>query len=247
MKPLRRSAMVVATVGLLIAVPSCAFTSHRSVTKYCSTFYGEGEELRQKFLKVNPEADPLGGLAALAGAPGDYEVFFARLADVAPGEIQHDVEAIRDALKKQKEQAADVATNPLGTLASGFITSLQVSGSYERVDRYTRERCGPPPRASAGTESSTTVQSTVPTTLPAGERLGRIVFHSGPMCHPSWPNEPTLKVETPQLLPGGLAMVSCQLGGLKEIASLMCRQHNNCGQCRCQRTQKCLRGLTTSS
>ena len=63
------------------------------------------------------------------------------LADVSPDEVKADVERIRDENAKQLEATKDSIDNPLGALGRSLAGGLMVSGSYQRVDAYTKQHC----------------------------------------------------------------------------------------------------------
>ena len=138
--------------GLVSAAVLTGCGSGRSVEAYCSTFYGEGQELRQRWLDTNAEGDPVAGLAQLFSAPRDLAVFFGELSDVAPEEIQPDVETVRDTFQRQADslgdKAGDIASGPMGlfgALAGDLATGLAAAPAMQRVDTWTSQNCGPPP------------------------------------------------------------------------------------------------------
>jgi hypothetical protein len=142
-----RSALLATLTGVLL-LSSCG--DERSVSKFCSTAKHQQTRLQAKYQQqadsLGNTSDPLlgliGGIGMLTGAQGDLVVYFERLSKVAPSEIQPEVEAVRDSFKAQAEATREMATNPLGSLASGFIGGLQSSGSIEVVDQYSRQNCG---------------------------------------------------------------------------------------------------------
>jgi hypothetical protein len=135
--------MVAALPALLTAC------SGRSVEAYCATFYGEGSQLRQQWIDAGNTDDPFGAIGTIFSAPGDLASFFEELEEVAPDEIQPDVEQLRDGFQEQADSMGDTAAgmfdNPFGTALGSFVSGLALSGPAERVDAYTLENCGPPP------------------------------------------------------------------------------------------------------
>lgn len=124
----------------------------RSVESYCTTFYGEGQVFRQRFLGLDAQRDPLGSLGQLLAAPRDLAVFFGKLADVAPDDIRPDVETARDAFQSQADgmgdKAGQIASGPaglLGSLAGDLTTGLATAPAMQRIDTWTTSNCGPPP------------------------------------------------------------------------------------------------------
>jgi hypothetical protein len=138
--------------GLVLAAVLTGCGTGRSVEAYCATFYGEGQELRQRWLDTNATGDPVAGVAQLFSAPRDLAVFFGELGDVAPEEIRADVETVRDGFQSQAdslgEKAGAVASGPmgvLGALAGDLATGLATAPAMQRVDTWTSQNCGPPP------------------------------------------------------------------------------------------------------
>ncbi|MDN5857584.1 MAG: hypothetical protein L0H84_03085 [Pseudonocardia sp.] len=137
-----------------LAVPMAACGAGRSVESYCTVFYGEGQELRQRYIDAGDRAEqnPLGTIGTLLAAPRDLAVFFGKLAEVAPEEIEPDVVTVRDAFQEQADHLGDdarsIADGPLGalgSLAGGLATGLAAGPAIQRVDSWTTQHCGPPP------------------------------------------------------------------------------------------------------
>lgn len=134
----------------LLAVVGCG--SGRSVDAYCDTFYGVGQEFRQRLIDTQAEGDPVGTLVQLLAVPRDLAVFFGKLADVAPDEIRSDVETVRDLYQAQADglgdDAADLFGGPasaLGGIAGDLMSALAVAPALQRIDSWTTQQCGPPP------------------------------------------------------------------------------------------------------
>ncbi|GAA4473756.1 hypothetical protein GCM10023190_06460 [Enteractinococcus fodinae] len=85
--------------------------------------------------------DPISGIVTLIAAMGDLNRMWEEAAEVAPEDIQTDVEAVRDAWAQQLETAEKMASDPLGGLASSLMTGITSAGSMQRVDTYTAENC----------------------------------------------------------------------------------------------------------
>lgn len=137
---------------LVLAAGLSGCGTGRSIEAYCTTFYGEGQELRQRWLDNNATGDPVAGLAQLFSAPRDLAVFFDGLSDVAPDEIRPDVETVRDTFQSQADsmgdKAGDIASGPMGlfgALAGDLASGLAAAPAMQRVDTWTSQNCGPPP------------------------------------------------------------------------------------------------------
>ena len=81
------------------------------------------------------------GMAQAVTALGDLQRMWEDLAEVAPKEIQGDVEAVREANAKQLDAAKEMTDNPLGALGGALLGGLAVSGSYQRIDTFTKSHC----------------------------------------------------------------------------------------------------------
>jgi len=85
------------------------------------------------------------GAAATAGFLGDpgsvkrYAQAFDELDEVAPEEIEPDVRAVRDFLRRRAAVVDPAAS--LGSLAAGMFDGLQVAGSFVRVQQYVTRHC----------------------------------------------------------------------------------------------------------
>ncbi|WP_104524103.1 hypothetical protein [Blastococcus atacamensis] len=134
---------------IALSVLALAGCSGRSVEAYCETFYGEGQELRERWIEAGDTQDPFAAMGTIFSAPGDLAAFFDDLAEVAPEEIQSDVERMRDAFQEQADSMGDTAagmfSNPFGTALGSLATGMSLTGPAERVDAYTLDNCGPPP------------------------------------------------------------------------------------------------------
>lgn len=110
---------------VLIAVSLLAGCAQpRSREAFCRTLAEEKQRYRDKYSARGEqiaERAREGDLRSLFVALGtglealrDVAVTFDKLEKAAPEEIQPDVEAIRDALQRQRDALKDVADNPLG-------------------------------------------------------------------------------------------------------------------------------------
>jgi hypothetical protein len=154
-------------VPVLITVSSCAALAGcsgqtRSVAAYCSYFYGEGTQLRDRFIKANSTGsqDPFAGLSNVFADMAEAASFLHQLSQRAPHEIAPDVELLAKALDKASEQSGSAAADPLGALASGLVAGISTGAAEQRVNEYTLRHCGSPPgAASTATGTSTSTSS----------------------------------------------------------------------------------------
>lgn len=143
------AATSMATVGCGV-VPGTG--DDRSPEAFCKTYweqkkqfvdkYNERAELSDQISEKDEFAGVLVALESGIESMGDAVIIFDHLADHAPDDIGPDVEAIRDALKKNNESAGDTLDNPLSGLANGLMLGLTTMGSWDRVGKYVVEHCG---------------------------------------------------------------------------------------------------------
>lgn len=145
---LRRHVLWSGLLGLLLAgaLIGCGGPT-RSVAAYCSYFYGQGGELRQRWLQANQadHEDPFAELGSVFADLPEAASFLHQLSLRAPEEIAPDVQSLSEALSKVSGQAGSAAADPLGALVSGLVAGLAASGAEQRVNAYTEQHCGPPP------------------------------------------------------------------------------------------------------
>lgn len=132
----RQIGRAIAAVALVSAAAACLTAcsgSTRSVEAFCSTM----EEHKQAYLGQMEAAQGAGidGLLTAISAVGDLKLMWKELAEVAPSDIQTDVEAVSEAWQKQEDNAG------AGNWMASITTALLNSGSMSRVDTYVRENC----------------------------------------------------------------------------------------------------------
>jgi hypothetical protein len=129
-----------------IALTGCGGAT-RSVASYCSYFYGEGSQLRNRWIKA-ANADAQNPFAELSNVFADLPEaanFLNQLSERAPEEIAPDVKTLAEALKHVSADAGSAVSDPLGALASGLVDGLETRGAEQRVNEYTLRNCGKPP------------------------------------------------------------------------------------------------------
>ena len=140
------SAAGLASAAMVLA--ACSGTT-RSVDSFCSVL----DEHKTQYLEQMDAASGQGlaGIATAIGAIGDLKLMWKDLAEVAPADIQTDVEAVRDAWAKQEDDAGD--------WQKVLTTALLNSGSMSRVDAYIRENCDVASGAAPVTQATPTAAS----------------------------------------------------------------------------------------
>lgn len=81
-------------------------------------------------------------LVKVISAVGQWVPIFETLQQNSPPAIEPQVANIVDSLKEEQQEAANEASNPLGALVSGVMTSLESSGSWQQVNDYINANCG---------------------------------------------------------------------------------------------------------
>jgi hypothetical protein len=138
----------------VVALTACGGPS-RSVAAYCSYFYGTGGQLRNRWIRASKAAgqDPFAAMSSVFADLPEAANFLHQLSLRAPEDIAPDVQTLADALGRIPGQAGSAATDPLGALAGGLVNGLATSGAEQRVNQYTLQHCGGPPRISGGSGS----------------------------------------------------------------------------------------------
>jgi len=142
-------AVIVVMATLSSGLTSCG--AERSPQAFCKVYDEEKAAYIAKYNERNDqvqaleESDSLAAFMVAGGsifeALGDIVIIFDKLDKVAPDDIEPDVAAIRDALKKQNESAKDSYNDPIGSLLGGLVSGLTTSGSWTRVGDYVTENC----------------------------------------------------------------------------------------------------------
>ncbi|MFL5955562.1 MAG: hypothetical protein ACJ76I_15800 [Gaiellaceae bacterium] len=144
-----RATGIAAIAVAVFGAAGCGSTT-RSVSSYCHTYAAQKSAYLDKYnaqaKAVQGSSDPLAGALGAAAmsveAMGDVRAMFDRLDRVAPESIEPDVAAVRDSFSQQLDAMKGVATNPLGALMGGLISGIASSGSFQRVDGWTKQNCG---------------------------------------------------------------------------------------------------------
>jgi hypothetical protein len=145
---------VIVAMTCVIGLSGCGGTT-RSVASYCSYFYGEGTQLRNRFIKSSDanSQDPFAELSSVFADVPEAASFLHQLSLRAPQEIAPDVQVLAQALENFAAQAGSGASDPLGALASGMVDGLETSGAEQRVNEYTLKNCGAPPGSTSSTSA----------------------------------------------------------------------------------------------
>ena len=129
--------------SVLIFVVVLSGCSSRSVTAFCDELDESMAAMAESSQELAETEDPLLGFLGAFGTLGDMQRALERLADVAPSEIQQDMEIVRDTVDDQLD-LGEAASNPLGALISGLGQGLMNQRSFQRVDDFALDNCGQP-------------------------------------------------------------------------------------------------------
>jgi hypothetical protein len=136
-----RITSTVAVAGILIlpiGLTACAPT--RSEANFCKTLKSEKLRISTKLQKQlndksgDPLADGIKVLMASLEGLGELQVYTAKLAKVAPSEIQTEAEAVAKSFEDQQKGLSD----PLGAMVGAFMTA----GPLNAEDDYAKSHCG---------------------------------------------------------------------------------------------------------
>jgi len=140
-----RASIALLCAGILLAVAACGEPG-RSASAYCATYDSGFDRIKQEHPDVDQythtSENPLQLLLSVTSAYGDIVALMGDMAKVAPDPVQTDVQRVHEALQKQIDSVGDAVKNPLGALASGFMTAITTSGAMTRMDTYTLQHCG---------------------------------------------------------------------------------------------------------
>lgn len=141
-----RRAVLGLTVAAVGGLGGCGGEG-RSVSAYCDYFFDQGAELRERYvgLRADFDTDPLTAMAQALAGPTELGMFLAELAKRAPDDIAPDVEIMAETMGGATDRAASGAGEPVSAMGGGLLSALASAPAVDRVDRYTREHCGPPP------------------------------------------------------------------------------------------------------
>jgi len=140
-----RLASAVLGLAVGVALSGCG-GPERSAGAYCAKYQSGFAQIKAEYPEVDQyshsDENPLVMLISVVGASGDIVALIGDMAEVAPDEIQTDVERVHETLEDQLGSAGDIMDNPLGALANGLMKGIVNSGAFSRMDAYTLEHCG---------------------------------------------------------------------------------------------------------
>jgi hypothetical protein len=146
-------ATAIAAMFAISAVGLSACSPPRSVAAVCHVWDTQALALHNQYQAEsdNVSAQSLGDLFA---APANLGRLMGNMAAVAPVGIEADFQALQQAFSQIASSEGQAFTDPLAALGDGLVTSLAVSGSYDRVDSFLSANCGIPGSSPIGSVSS---------------------------------------------------------------------------------------------
>jgi hypothetical protein len=143
----RRLLIAALAVALAPAASGCAVGgTERSAEAYCDKYESGFDEIKADYPEVDQystsDENPLVLLLQTGSAYGDIVALIGEMAEVAPDEVQTDVERVHETLEKQLDDAGGAVSDPFGTIAGQLVEGITNAGAFERMSRYTLEHCG---------------------------------------------------------------------------------------------------------
>ncbi|MGH3119742.1 MAG: hypothetical protein ACRDND_01740 [Streptosporangiaceae bacterium] len=127
---------VIIGAGLVVACSSPPPTA----ADFCRTL----AQQKARYLKTygHPSTtNPVADMVDVVSAVGQWVPIFEALQQNSPPSIEPQVANIVSSLKQEQKQAGDAGSDPLAALASGLMTSLESSGSWQQVSDYAATHC----------------------------------------------------------------------------------------------------------
>jgi hypothetical protein len=137
---MRRLRMLLVAVLSASLVAGCS-SAPPTAADFCRTL----AQQKARYLKTygHPSTtNPLGDLVDVMSAIGQWVPIFEALQQNSPPSIEPQVANIVSSLKQEQQDAGSEASNPVAALASGLMTSLESSGSWQQVSDYASAHCG---------------------------------------------------------------------------------------------------------
>lgn len=134
----RLRSTVAATLLLVVSLSSCS--DGRSTEAFCDELDRGVAAMSSNTQASGDDLEDL--LLLIVGNAGEFSRMVNRLSDVAPDDIQTEMETVAESWNGQAEMLESVASNPFGAIAAGILQSILDSGSYQAVDQFALDNCG---------------------------------------------------------------------------------------------------------
>jgi hypothetical protein len=128
-----------------LSMAACGGTT-RSANAVCHVFDTQGVALHNKYQSDANEAstDPLPAIVDAVLVPQQFATLMDNMAAVAPAPIDGDLVSLNSYFKQLAANEPGAIADPLKTLAANTVRSIQVYGSFNRVNQYILANCALP-------------------------------------------------------------------------------------------------------
>jgi outer membrane murein-binding lipoprotein Lpp len=135
-----RRLSVLAAAALSVCLVAGCSSGPPTAADFCRTL----AQQKAKYLAAygHPSSNGLEDLVLAISAIGQWVPIFEALQQNSPPSIEPQVANIVDSLKQEEQAASNEASDPLGSIASGLMTGLEASGSWQQVSQYATDHCG---------------------------------------------------------------------------------------------------------
>ena len=135
-----RRLIALAAAALSVCLVAGCSSSPPTAADFCRTL----AQQKAKYLAAygHPSSNGLADLVMAISAIGQWVPIFEALQQNSPPSIEPQVATIVDSLKREEQAASNEASDPLGAIASGLMTGLEASGSWQQVSQYATQHCG---------------------------------------------------------------------------------------------------------
>ncbi len=128
-----------------LLVSGC-FWDNRSAGAVCHVWDTDGLALHNH-LEVNQshaQQNPIAALAQVAAAPGEVGDLMAKMAAVAPSDVEPSFQQLAEAFHQVGQNEGTAAVNPLAGLANGLANAFAAQGAADNVNQFLAHNCGIP-------------------------------------------------------------------------------------------------------
>ena len=132
----------VAAMAAALTVVGCGSSQPKTAAGFCQVYEQQKSQYLAKYGTPSSGGDGLAALGQLVGAVSDWVPMFQALDAAAPPDIEPDVHNVLDSLQQQEQAAGQEATDPLGGLASGLMSGLMATTSWDDLGSYITQNCG---------------------------------------------------------------------------------------------------------
>jgi len=129
-------------VTTAISVAGCGSGQPKTAASFCQVYQQQKSQYLSKYGTTDNGGDGLAALGQLVGAVSDWVPMFQALDAAAPPDIEPDVHTVLDSLQQQEQDAGKEVTDPLAGLASGLMSGLMATSSWNDLGTYITQNCG---------------------------------------------------------------------------------------------------------